>query len=320
MKNIIITGASGLVATELVFKLLRNTDANLYLLSTHVDKIAQRYKDYPQRVNCYTLEEFQSYAPTAKVKYDICIHAAFSRNAKGSLIADSIEYQRALIALLKKLEIGIFANISSQSVYGKSTEPLWKENAPLDPDYLYAMGKCFSEVVTKIMLEDSGIRWTNLRLCSVCENARFMRVFVQNAIEGKPIILTAPEQQCSFIEVQDVADALMAFIEKSDKVKLEPAYNLGANLVDTIKGIAFRVKRIGEEQYGLNNVVIVEKSSDCNIRIGMDASVFMDTFGWLPRHNMDDMVIEMFEMLKNVNGGGYPISFKIVYGLWTQGA
>ena len=35
----------------------------------------------------------------------------------------------------------------------------------------------------------------------------------------------------------------------------------------------------------------------------MDASLFMDTFGWSPRRNMDDMVIEMFEMLKNVNRG-----------------
>ena len=315
MKNIIITGAGGLVATELAIKLLTDTEANLYLLSTHVEKIAERYKDYPQRVNCYTLDEFSSYASAARIKFDICIHTAFSRSAKGGLIVESIEYQRALVALLKKLGIGIFVNISSQSVYGKATEPLWTEGTPLDPDYLYAMGKYFSEEVTKIMLEDSRIKWTNLRLCSVCENARFVRVFVQNAIEGKPIILTAPEQQCSFIEVQDVADALMAFIEKSDKIELKPMYNLGANLVDTIKGIAFRVKRIGEEQYGLNNVEIVEKSSDSNIRIGMDASLFMDTFGWSPRRNMDNMVIEMFEMLKNVNQGGYPISFKIVYGL-----
>lgn len=315
MKNVIITGAGGLVATELSFKLLRDTDANLHLLSTHVEKIAERYKDYPQRVNCYTLDEFSSYASAAKVKFDICIHTAFSRSAKGCLIVESIEYQRALIALLKKLGIGIFVNISSQSVYGKATEPLWTEDAPLDPDYLYAMGKYFSEVVTQIMLDGSGIRWTNIRLCSVCENARFVRVFVQNAIEGKPIVLTAPEQQCSFIEVQDVADALTAFIEKSDKIGLKPTYNLGANLVDTIKGIALKVKRVGEEQYGLSNVEIIEKSSDSNIRIGMDASLFMDTFGWSPRRNMDDMVIEMFEMLKNVNRGGYPISFKLVYGL-----
>ena len=314
MKNIIITGASGLVATELAFKLLKSTDVNLHLLSTHVEQIAERYKDYPQRVKCHTLESFFAYASAIKVEYDICIHTAFSRNAKGNLIVDSIEYQRTLISILKKLKVGVFVNISSQSVYGKTTEPLWKENAPIDPDYLYAMGKYFSEVITRLMLEDSSIKWTNLRLCSVCENARFVRIFVQNALEGKPIILTAPDQQCSFIEVQDVADALAAFIENVNRVELKPCYNLGANLVDTIKGIALRVKRIGEEQYSLEHVEVIEKSSDSNIQIGMDASLFMESFGWLPRRNMDDMVKEMFEMLKNVNGG-YPISFKLVYSL-----
>lgn len=315
MKNIIITGAGGLVATELTFNLLKNTDAHLYLLSTHVGKIAERYKASAERVKCFTIDDFSAYNVKRNIKYDCCIHTAFSRNSSGNLIVDSIKYQRSLITLLKDLDVDVFANISSQSVYGKITEPLWKEDAPLAPDYLYAMGKYFSEVITENMLDGSCIRWTNLRLCSVCENARFIRVFVQNAIEGKPIIVTAPEQQCSFIEVQDTADALTAFIYNVDNVKLRPVYNLGANLVDTIKGVALRVKRIGERRYGLRNVEIEEKQSDCNIRVGMDASLFMNTFDWSPIRNMDDMVIEIFEMLKNVNGGGYPISFKMVYGL-----
>ena len=37
MKHIIITGAGGLVATELIISLMERTDAYLYLLSTHVD-------------------------------------------------------------------------------------------------------------------------------------------------------------------------------------------------------------------------------------------------------------------------------------------
>ena len=73
------------------------------------------------------------------------------------------------------------------------SEPLWTESTPVEPDYLYAMGKYSSEIITKLMLEETDIKWTNIRLCSVCENARFVRIFVQNAIEGKPIHLTAPE-------------------------------------------------------------------------------------------------------------------------------
>jgi len=305
MKRVIITGASGLVATELTVQLLSKTDAIVYLLSTHIDNIQERYKEYKDRVFCFTLESFSLYAQENKDKeaFDICIHTAFSRSAKGNLIVDSINYQQELIKLLKQIGVKTFVNISSQSVYGKMSEPLWTESTPLEPDYLYAMGKYTSEVITKLMLESSNIKWTNIRLCSVCENARFIRVFVQNAINGNPIVLTASDQQCSFIEVRDVAEGLLSFIELADSVHLEQTYNLGANLENTIGDIAKRVKRIGEEKYNLPFVVIEELDSNNHIKIGMDATSFMQTFKWSPQYNMDDMITEMFEMLTNVNGG-----------------
>ena len=42
MQNIVITGASGLIATELTFRLLNQSDINLILLSTHPEKLRQR--------------------------------------------------------------------------------------------------------------------------------------------------------------------------------------------------------------------------------------------------------------------------------------
>lgn len=311
MKNVIISGASGLVATELIFNLLKNTDVKLYLLSTNITKIEERYKDYSDRISCFTLDTFSS---DISVDYDCCIHTAFSRTEKGSCIVDSINYQRDLIAVLKKLNLGVFVNISSQSVYGNEAGLFCTESSSVNPDYLYALGKYFSEVVTKDMLEGSNIRWTNLRLCSVSENARFIRIFVQNAIEGKPIILTTPNRKCSFIEVQDVADGLMAFIENKNKVKLQPIYNFGANIVDTIKGIAYKVKRIAEERYGLENVKIIEETVNSGLGLSMDASLFMKTFEWSPIRGMDDMIIEMFEMQMR-GRGEIPISFEVVYCL-----
>ena len=306
MKRIIITGASGLVATELTVQLLTETDSCLYLLSTQPEKIKERYVQNSDRVLCFTLSSFAQYVEQNRDKesFDVCIHTAFSRSANGNLIAESLNYQQKLLSILKTTDLKVFANISSQSVYGKMSEPLWTESTPVEPDYLYAMGKYSSEIITKLMLEGTDIKWTNIRLCSVCENARFIRVFVQNAIEGKPIHLTAPYQQCSFIEVRDVAEALEKFIAYVDCIDLMEVYNLGANLVNTIGDIALRVKNIGEAKYGLSSVVITESDSDNHIRIGIDASLFMQTFNWKPQRDMNDMIIAMFEMLTNVNGGG----------------
>ena len=304
MKNIIITGACGLVATELAYTLLQRTDAQLYLLSTQVENLRVRYEDFKERVSCHTLLSFADFAIKSDIKYDVCIHTAFSRSSDGKLIVESIEYQRNLIDLIKHLNVEVFANISSQSVYGKSSEPLWTEETRLDPDYLYAMGKCFSEVLTMQMLDGSNIKWTNLRLCSVCENARFVRVFVQNAINGEPIVLTAPEQQCSFIDVQDIADGLVAFIDNVKNVELAHVYNFGANLVNSIREIAFMVKAIAENNYGFKDVAIVEKASVNQVRMGMDATSLLTPFGWQPVRTMNDRIVDMFELVIKPNRGG----------------
>ena len=285
---------------------MEETDACLFLLSTNPDKVKERYINNQGRVSCFSLDSFAQFVEGNKgiCHFDVCIHTAFSRSSSGKQIAASLDYQQQLLRILKQTDLKVFANISSQSVYGKFSEPLWLETAPIDPDYLYAMGKYSSEIITKLMLGETDIKWTNIRLCSVCENARFIRIFIQNAIDGKPIHLTAPHQECSFVEVQDVADALAQFIALADVVDLEEVYNLGANLVNTIKDIALRVQHIGTTKYALPHITVIESESDNHAKVGMDSQLFMKTFSWNPKRDMNDMILEMFELLTNEMGGG----------------
>lgn len=313
MKNIIITGASGLVATELVLLLQEKTDFNLFLLSTNIEQIKSRH--HGDRVRCFTIEEFSHYLPQSGKSFDFCLHTAFARSSDGRSLVESLLYQRTLLELVKQNDVKHFVNISSQSIYGKRSTPLWEEDTPPDPDYLYAFGKYTSCLMTELMLQESKTKWLNVRLCSVCENARFMRIFVQNVIEGKPIHLTAPDQHCSFIDVRDVATALYSLLDKAENAKWNRVYNLGANIVNSIREVADVVKRVGEKEYGLKNVTITEEQSDNHVRIGMDASLFMRTFDWKPEYDMEKMIRSLFEMLINVNGGGYPRSWRIVYDL-----
>lgn len=301
MKRIVISGAGGLVATELAMLLLAETDAQLLLISTHPETTAERYSCFSHRVSCHTLDSFARHVTVGNIDYDICIHTAFARSSNGNLIVNSIEFQKELLRVFKATKLKVFVNISSQSVYGKLTKPMWTENSPLEPNYLYAMGKYTSEVVTECILSGTNIEWTNIRLCSVCENARFIRVFVQNAIEGRPIILTAPNQYCSFIDVRDVAAGLKSLIEYSKHKKLKHTYNLGANLFTSIKKIAWMVKEIGEKNYGIREIHITEENSGNAVQIGMDASSYMKDFDWTPIYSMEDMIKKLYEMLLSQN-------------------
>lgn len=304
-KSIIITGASGLVATQLTLDLLNNTQHYLYLVSTNPTALKERYAGFTKRIKCCTLDGFSDYAKASGERFDACVNAGFARSSLGRPLVDSLEFTYKLVTLIKELGVGKFINISSQSVYGKETEPLWTEQTPLDPDYMYALGKYNTELITKIVLSDSNVKWTNIRLSSVCENARFMNVFVKNALSGSPIHLTAGNQGCSFIDVRDVSSALIKVIE-SDSNHFAEAYNLGTAEMFTIREIAEKVKQIGDTMYG-TSVVITEEANDNHIKIGMDNSLFKNTFNWEPSYSMDDMIISLFEIKTNVNG--CPLAF-----------
>ena len=302
VKNIIITGSSGLVATQLTLDLLDKTPHCLYLVSTNPTALEGRYTGFAKKIKCCTLENFSNYAKTSGKSFDACVNAGFARSSLGRPLVDSLEFTYRLVTLVKELKVKKFLNISSQSVYGKDTEPLWTEDTPLAPDYMYALGKYNTELITRIVLSNSSVNWTNIRLSSVCENARFMNVFVKNALSGNPIHLTAGNQGCSFIDVRDVASALTKVIE-SDIYHFDEAYNLGTAEMFTIREIAEKVKRIGETSYDAS-VLITEDANDNNVKIGMDNTLFKQTFDWQPQYTMDDMITSLFEMVINVNGGG----------------
>jgi nucleoside-diphosphate-sugar epimerase len=304
--NVLITGASGLVATQLTLWLLENTQHNLILLSRDSEKLASRNRD--NRIICRTLEDVMA---DSDVKADVCVHTAFARSAQGKDLAESLHYTSKLLSWVKTINVRKFINISSQSVYGKINPPMWTENTVCAPDYMYAVAKFSAELIVKAYLQNTDIKWTNIRLSSVVENARFMRIFVQNAIDGIDINVSAPNQMVSFIDVRDVASGL-GFLIESDK-PLMPKYNLGSGKSYSIMDVANMVIKTGE-YYGCNTTVNITGDNDKS-KIGMDNALFCNEFNWYPQYSMMDSIKSLFEMLTNVNGGGYPQAFKIVYEL-----
>ena len=313
MKNVIITGASGLVATELTLLLLETGETNLFLLSRNPNDLEKRYIG-KSNVHCFDLEDFQKFACGHGDNYDCLVHTAFARSSDGHLLADTLEYTCKVLELVKQLQVKTFVNISSQSVYGQVTPPLWKEDTSLAPDYMYALGKVAEEMLVETMLQGTTINYTSLRLSSVCENARFLNVFVKNALDGLPIKVLGGNQICSFIDVRDVATALKRVIEMGDILRYDRVYNLGTGRTVTIWELANLVRKVAKERYGID-AVIEREEKDIQMAVGMDSSKFMNAFRWRPEKSDEDMIVSLFECLTDVKTGGlYPMSFSILYG------
>lgn len=312
MKSIIVTGASGLVATELTNLLLDAEESyRIYAVSTHPDKLRERYKDV-DNIICLSLDELSILAGK---EIDAVIHCAFARSNDPQDLAKSLLFTSDLLRIVKQIRPKVLVNISSQSVYGQATPPLWTEQTPPAPDYLYALGKFSSEEMTKMALEGTGIKFTSIRLSSVCENARFLNVFAKNALTGQPINIQGGGQMCSFVDVRDVASGLKKVIEIAPRLdSLQKVYNLGSGKTRTIKELAEDTKRLVEQEKGIN-VALNVIPADIHLEVGMDISLFCKEFDWTPRFDYDDMIESLISLNDgNLYGGGnLPISFKIVY-------
>lgn len=301
--NIIISGAGGLVATELIHLLLKDESNILFLLSTNVQKLRDRYQGI-SNIQCFTLSNFVDYCNcNSNVDYLSFVNTAFSRSSEGDLLASSMEYTIAVLKLVRQLKISSFINISSQSVYGQKTKPLWTEDTLLAPNYMYALGKTATEKFTEVMLEDTNIKFTNIRLTSVCENARFLNVFIKNAITNVPIRVIGGTQICSFMDARDVASALKSLIFAAPLKPIRKAYNLGTNHCYSILELAEVVRQVAKRDYNLDVSIILEVS-DLHNEVGMDSSLFFRDFNWMPSVNIEGMIKSLFEYLINVDEGG----------------
>lgn len=309
--NILITGATGLVATEYINLLLNTTDHRLILLSRTPEKTKDRYQAFSNRIVTTTLEDLIE--DTDSLHVDVCIHTAFARSSKGIDVSKSLLYLCKLADWIKTSGCFRFINISSQSVYGSNYTPYATETEVCNPDYMYALGKYSSELLCNEIFKGCNVQLLNIRLASVVENARFMKVFVENAISGNPIKVVAPQQIVSFIDVRDVASALKKTTEFKGIVSGE--FNLGTSQCYTIKYVAEMVKSLAQSRYSISDVNIIIEDNGNDLKVGMDSSKFQNIFDWSPEFSLSDMISSLFEMLTNVNEGGYPISFRIVYKL-----
>lgn len=312
--RIVITGGNGLVATELTHILLSHTNYDIVLISRNTSKVNKVYENYIDRIKCFTLDDFIESGLCHEI--EVVIHTAFSRSENPKEIVSSLKYLTTLCAWSKRTKVKRFVNISSQSVYGTDYKLGITEDGLINPQGYYALGKISSEYLCEAVFKDSGIQLINIRLSSVCENARFIKIFVENVLTSKPIIVSAPQQIVSFLDVRDVATALLKVIEF--KEDCSGTYNLGSNEWYTILQCAETVIEIAKKNYELTTAMIKISESGNNQKVGMNAEKFRSTFDWNPEFTLYDMIISVFEMLKFINRGGvilFPISFKIVYGL-----
>ena len=285
MKTILVTGATGFLGHHLVQKILNKGDRVIAVLGRPEDKAnALPHHDNLIVFPCSALFS------TDFGHVDTLIHTAFSRGENMQGLADSVELTERVIELVNYQAIDSFLNISSQGVYkGLNVGEKVSELGTIGPNTSYGLAKWAVENMLRIGCKKT---YTNIRMASLSANARFLDFFVNSVIEHKDIIVTAPHQYASIMDVQDAVDGIMS-IENKDFSNRKNTYNLGPGVQHSILEYAESANKIGMT-FGYPSIQVTIDDKGSNFAICMDCSRLMSDTGWKPSILKDEMITKLF--------------------------
>ena len=189
-------------------------------------------------------------------------------------------------------EVKRFVYAASSSCYGLATELPTTENAPIQPQYPYALSKLLGEQATLhwgqvYKLPVNSIRIFNaygLRSRTTGAYGAVFGVFLAQKLAGKPLTVVGDgTQRRDFLYVTDVA---RAFLLAGTTERVQQVYNLGAGRPQSVNRL---VELLGGE------VVHLPKrpgEPDCT---WADTGKIQGELGWQPRVAFDQGVATMLE-------------------------
>ena len=297
-QTVLITGAGGFLASELIKQLSETRDSQIMALTSNKDNLLRMF-DFDKRILCFDIEDWKNMKLPWK-KINTIVHCAFARTSYGGDVAKSLNFTNELFQEALKEEVPSIINISSRSVYGQAQNTPWTEKTMVDPESLYALAKYSSEIITNNIggFSKNKTRTTNIRLGSLignCSNQRITTKFVNNAIRNQTIQIVGGKQVFSYLDVRDAAAGIIALLS-FDSSQWKKVYNLGSNDSYGIIEVANIV--VETAKYYTNNQIKIEiDEKEIHLDAEMDSSLFYNDTQWEPRYKLKDTIESLFKYL-----------------------
>ena len=282
MKNILVTGASGMLGRCVVKHLL---EKDVQIISSIMPMEQVTYQSRGNEIVILNDQIFEGKLP----HIDVVINCAFARSNNAEQLASAFDFTTQLIEGFKKADVNSLINVSSQGVYKRlPVGQLSKEDSPIEPIDLYSMSKYAAEKMFVL----SGIKHvTNVRLASLNMKQRFLYRFVKSAKEEGIIHLESPYVYASLLDVEDAAEALVTLALMSNEARRD-VYNLSIGAQYSLAEFAKLVKMVGTE-LGYQIEIVENDNGNCS-SAGTDISALTEDTGWTPRITNEMMVKQLY--------------------------
>ncbi|MCY1533860.1 NAD dependent epimerase/dehydratase family protein [compost metagenome] len=212
-------------------------------------------------------------------------------------IANSVMSFNQLVSHAKRNENLKFINMSSQEVYGNVIGGRMVDYS-VKPISIYGFAKLLTEMQLSETRQESNWNFTSIRLAGVVSdetNDRMINRMVLSAIRDGSIVVNGAEKRFSFIEVRDVAKAIVSMVYSN--LRWADIYNLNNGPGKTLLEIAQVIKSEVNREIGKDVSIIVNKNAEL-FDASMDNSSFCADFFWSAKFRLMEVVQSIIQKNK----------------------
>lgn len=315
MKNILITGATGLIGSALVKNLLKATDWNIYASGRNAERARRIFADSLDNDRLH----FVKYDVTEPLISDITFHYMIDAASGANPLLYSTDpvgvMKGNIIGVCNLLEYGVrhglerFVYVSSGESYGEGDGREFSEEYSgyvntMSFRSCYPSSKRAAETLCACYAHQYGIECMVARPCHVYgpgfteSDNRVYAQFIRNVLRGEDIVMKSTGSQYrSWCYVEDCANALKYILEKGVSGE---AYNIADDTSNiTIRELAEMVAEIGGRKVVLDIPSDIEKAGYNPVTKSTFSTQKLQQLGWSVSGSMKDKMKETIEILRN---------------------
>lgn len=308
-KNILITGACGLIGSAIIDFLIENkVECNVYAMARNRNNAQKCFAKYLDNPLLHIVEGDVNAPIKGNIAFHYIINAASNANPNAYALDPvgtmwtNINGTKNLLDYGREHSLERFLYVSSGEVYGNGDVDNWKES---DSGYVdcmtlrscYPTSKRAAETLCVAYSHQFHIEAVVARPCHTYgphftdNDTRAYAQFVRNARNHEDIVLKSRgEQYRSWLYVKDCASAILTILLKGQNGE---AYNVadGKSCV-TIRELAETIAHIGGGKVVFDLPSDVERQGFSVIRKAVFDTSKLEALEWIPQYKLQEALVE----------------------------